>query len=222
MSSALSSPLTSSLDPLTILFLYMAAMFLGAFGAGYLPLAFSLSESRLRLVTIFGAGLLVGTALVVIIPEGIAMHYESQLKHAAAHGGAHAHAHGRRLLDDAHAHGAAEEEITREHPGHWQIGASLALGFAFQLVVGASGAPPCPRGRAPRHAALLLPPPDVSKLTPRRPPFGRPPLAQPRRRAAGRGRGGRAGGRRQRKEQERAARHDCARGRRRRRARRRN
>ena len=151
MSSALSSPLTSSLDPLTILFLYMAAMFLGAFGAGYLPLAFSLSESRLRLVTIFGAGLLVGTALVVIIPEGIAMHYESQLKHAAAHGGAHAHAHGRRLLDDAHAHGAAEEEITREHPGHWQIGASLALGFAFQLVVGASGAPPRPHGRGRRR-----------------------------------------------------------------------
>lgn len=103
----------------------MVAMFLGAFGAGYVPLAFNLSESRLRAITIFGAGLLVGTALAVIIPEGIAMHYASQLREA----------HGRHLLADAHAHG--EEEITHTHPGHWQIGASLAFGFAFQLIVGA-------------------------------------------------------------------------------------
>jgi zinc transporter 9 len=105
----------------------MAAMFLGAFGAGYFPLAFNLSEGRLRVITIFGAGLLVGTALAVIIPEGIAMHYASQLQQHDAHG--------RHLLADAHAHGE-DEEITHSHPGHWQIGASLAFGFAFQLVVG--------------------------------------------------------------------------------------
>lgn len=137
------------MDQLTYLFVLCAAMFLGAFGAGYIPLTFSLSESKLRLVTIFGAGLLVGTALVVIIPEGIAMHYEGQMKHAAAaaaaghdHGG-HGHAHGRRLGESSLGLGGVsegitmggDEDITHEHPGHWQIGAALALGFAFQLIV---------------------------------------------------------------------------------------
>ena len=174
------------MDDLTYLFLLCAAMFLGAFGAGYLPLSMSLSANKIRLVTIFGAGLLVGTALVVVIPEGISMHYEGQLKHAAqAHalaalkpasalpagaGAGAAASTASRLLLDAHGHehadavappaslgaaaeashghaheqegghshegGAAEEEeVTHAHPGHWQIGAALAFGFAFQLVV---------------------------------------------------------------------------------------
>lgn len=131
------------MDSLTYLFVLCAATFLGAFGSGYIPLIFKMNENKLRLITIFGAGLLVGTALVVIIPEGIAMHYEGQQRHAAAA------SVGRRLLESAgaglgvagHAHGSGgaheEDEITHEHPGHWQIGASLALGFAFQLIVGA-------------------------------------------------------------------------------------
>lgn len=143
---------TGDMDPLTVLFLYMAAMFCGAFGSGVIPLSFQMSESRLRLVTIFGAGLLVGTALVVIIPEGIAMHYEGQMeliRSGAQAAGAHAHAHARRLLESGgeaggHAHSAgdshhdgADEVSHHRHSSHWQIGASLAFGFAFQLVVGA-------------------------------------------------------------------------------------
>lgn len=161
------------------------AMFAGAFGSGYIPLSFSMSESRLRMVTIFGAGLLVGTALIVIIPEGIAMHYASQAKHsvhaaalttgaessliaapgvvsiptavaepasaavaaaAAVHAGDehttgaeaasaaidHEHDHS----EAGHSHGDAEP-AAHEHGDTWAIGAALAIGFAFQLVVGA-------------------------------------------------------------------------------------
>jgi zinc transporter 9 len=110
-------PAAATMDPVTWLLLLCTAMFVGAFGSGYIPLYFSWSERRLRLVTIFGAGLLVGTALVVIIPEGVAMHYEGQARRAAeraaafghaghdaaaagaVHSHTHAHAHGRRLLD---------------------------------------------------------------------------------------------------------------------------
>ena len=42
-----------------------------SFLAGSLPLSFTLSQSRLRLVSTIGMGVLVGTALIVIIPEGV-------------------------------------------------------------------------------------------------------------------------------------------------------
>lgn len=65
----------------SLLLAFCAAMFAGAYIAGVVPLRISVNASRLRLITIFGAGLLVGTALIVIIPEGVAMHYQSQLSH---------------------------------------------------------------------------------------------------------------------------------------------
>ncbi|KAK6037273.1 hypothetical protein COOONC_25222 [Cooperia oncophora] len=47
------------------------SMFIGSYFAGSVPMMFSMSESRMRMVSIFGAGLLLGTALSVIIPEGV-------------------------------------------------------------------------------------------------------------------------------------------------------
>lgn len=42
-----------------------------SFLAGALPLSMSLSQSQLRLISTIGMGVLVGTSLIVIIPEGI-------------------------------------------------------------------------------------------------------------------------------------------------------
>ncbi|KAK6435965.1 hypothetical protein LTR95_007852 [Oleoguttula sp. CCFEE 5521] len=54
-----------------------------SFGAGILPLTLSLSPRQLRLITALGTGVLVGTALIVIIPEGVETLYSaSQLGHA--------------------------------------------------------------------------------------------------------------------------------------------
>ncbi|ESO10875.1 hypothetical protein HELRODRAFT_167387 [Helobdella robusta] len=73
------------MDETWTLILLSLAMLIGCYLAGSIPLAISLSESKLKLVTILGAGLLVGTALAVIIPEGI---------HAlTAHQGSHSHDH---------------------------------------------------------------------------------------------------------------------------------
>jgi solute carrier family 39 (zinc transporter), member 9 len=165
------------MEPVTWLMCLCVAMFLGAAAAGAIPLTMSMSERRLHLVTTFGAGLLVGTALVVIIPEGVAMHYEGQRRHAvdaaaAASALAAAPAAARRLgeavlsaapasalgvgvgagpaadgLGHDHGHDHDADEFTHEHPGHWEIGAALAIGFAFQLVVGER------RGREPPREA---------------------------------------------------------------------
>ena len=52
-------------------FLLLAVMLVGSYLAGSIPLMVRFSEEKLKLVTVLGAGLLVGTALTVIIPEGI-------------------------------------------------------------------------------------------------------------------------------------------------------
>lgn len=59
------------MDQFLILLLLAFLMLSGSFLAGIIPLIFDLSDRLLRNFTIFGAGLLVGTALTVIIPEGI-------------------------------------------------------------------------------------------------------------------------------------------------------
>lgn len=53
-----------------------------SFLAGSIPLSFSLSPRALRMVTALGTGVLVGTSLIVIIPEGVETLY-------SAGGGAH-------------------------------------------------------------------------------------------------------------------------------------
>ena len=147
-------------------------MFIGAYLAGWAPTALAGSAgSRAAILTrqiaVFGAGLLVGTALVVIIPEGVAMYYEAAAAAAAAaaaepaapaatnavdsaisslgvsvsHAG---HAHGRVLAAaDANAH-SSEANDSPSHTSHSHgggaIGASLVIGFAFQLLVGAFAA----------------------------------------------------------------------------------
>jgi solute carrier family 39 (zinc transporter), member 9 len=60
-----------------MLILLSVTMFVGSFVSGLIPLTLSLSESKMRFITIIGAGLLVGTALAVIIPEGVNTLYKN-------------------------------------------------------------------------------------------------------------------------------------------------
>jgi zinc transporter 9 len=48
-----------------------------SFLAGSLPLSLSLSQSQLRLISTIGMGVLVGTSLIVIIPEGVETLYSA-------------------------------------------------------------------------------------------------------------------------------------------------
>ncbi|KAI0389410.1 Zinc/iron permease [Xylariaceae sp. FL0594] len=61
-------------------------MTLASFLAGALPLSMTLSQSQIRLISSIGVGILVGTSLIVIVPEGIEAVAEASI---AAHSLSH-------------------------------------------------------------------------------------------------------------------------------------
>ena len=75
----------------------------------------------LQLVSVMGAGLLLGTALSVIIPEGVQTLNMAYTTHAHS----------------SHHHDGTEstEHQEVENPGHHLIGVALVLGFIFMLVI---------------------------------------------------------------------------------------
>ncbi|KAJ1961633.1 hypothetical protein IWQ62_003799 [Dispira parvispora] len=93
-------------------------MFLGSLVVGYVPLVLRLSENRLRLVTVFGSGLLLGTALLVILPEGIDTLYRANAL--------------------ANPPSPADSHAEVSSGGHHWIGIALVLGFAWMFLMEAS------------------------------------------------------------------------------------
>ncbi|KAJ3306633.1 hypothetical protein HDV03_004763 [Kappamyces sp. JEL0829] len=61
------------------LFLSSITMFAGCLFFGNLPLTLSLNETKLNLVTTFGAGMLLGAAFIIILPEGVETIYDAQI-----------------------------------------------------------------------------------------------------------------------------------------------
>lgn len=53
-------------------------MFFGALGAGYLPYYINVKDAKLNTMTALGGGLLIGSALSVVIPEGFRSFYDFQ------------------------------------------------------------------------------------------------------------------------------------------------
>uniref|UniRef100_A0A8C3A9D2 Zinc transporter ZIP9 n=1 Tax=Cyclopterus lumpus TaxID=8103 RepID=A0A8C3A9D2_CYCLU len=68
------------MDDFSSISLLSLAMLVGCYVAGTIPLAVNFSEEKLKLITVLGAGLLCGTALAVIIPEGVHALYEDILE----------------------------------------------------------------------------------------------------------------------------------------------
>ena len=52
-------------------------MFILTFSLGYLPTKMAAPTKIMNLISIYGAGLLVGSALILIIPEGMSVLYSS-------------------------------------------------------------------------------------------------------------------------------------------------
>lgn len=124
------------MDDFSSISLLSLAMLVGCYVAGTIPLAVNFSEERLKLVTVLGAGLLCGTALAVIIPEGVHALYEEILE-----AGHHAHeqvgvAEAPETKGEADtALGVSGEHAHSHEQLHAYIGVSLVLGFVFMLLV---------------------------------------------------------------------------------------
>ncbi|XP_051244912.1 zinc transporter ZIP9 [Dicentrarchus labrax] len=124
------------MDDFSSISLLSLAMLVGCYVAGTIPLAVNFSEEKLKLITVLGAGLLCGTALAVIIPEGVHALYEEILE------GGH-QSHGQvGVVEASEAKGDAEAVLSaggkHEHSHeqlHACIGVSLVLGFVFMLLV---------------------------------------------------------------------------------------
>ncbi|OCT77562.1 zinc transporter ZIP9 [Xenopus laevis] len=117
------------MDGLVVVFLISLAMFLGCFLLGLIPLAFKLSEQNLQIVSVFGAGLLCGTALAIIIPEGVEL-----LDGPGKEGPViclnvtQNHTEISKTSEDA-----AEKSFSV--PPHFYVGVSLVMGFILMFIV---------------------------------------------------------------------------------------
>jgi len=110
-------PHHSTMDGSMKLMVLSVVMLLGSYLAGSIPLFIAMSEEKLQLVSVMGAGLLLGTALSVIIPEGMQtlnMAYSAKTEHHHEHGEDHGH---------------------EDNPVPHLIGVSLVLGFLFMLII---------------------------------------------------------------------------------------
>uniref|UniRef100_A0A1B0GBN4 Uncharacterized protein n=1 Tax=Glossina morsitans morsitans TaxID=37546 RepID=A0A1B0GBN4_GLOMM len=118
-----------------ILLMLITVMLVGSYIAGSIPLIMKLSEEKLKFVTVLGAGLLVGTALTVIIPEGIRSLYtevivKKEIMPASLLAVTFANADITKVTKLHHKH------HSNEIPDHSRtIGFSLILGFVFMMLI---------------------------------------------------------------------------------------
>ncbi len=101
-------------------------MFVITFMFGYTPHKLNTSQRVMNLISIFGAGLLVGAALIVIIPEGMIVLYEALSM-------------GERdeplTSGDKAISGGVEGKAGMDPNIDKYVGASLIVGFASMLIL---------------------------------------------------------------------------------------
>lgn len=115
------------------LIVFSIVMLVGSYGAGSAPLFMPMSEEKLHLVSVLGAGLLVGVAFAVIIPEGVLTlikaytlreHKSLQLRNDDIKADATS-----KIQEDHHHEDHSFEGLDR------LMGISLVLGFIFMMFV---------------------------------------------------------------------------------------
>ncbi|KAK7911286.1 hypothetical protein PG985_013767 [Apiospora marii] len=116
-----------------VLLAQTVVMALASFLAGALPLSMTLSQAQLRLISSIGIGLLVGTSLIVIIPEGVEAISDASLS---------GHNHLKIREDDPPTSIPSGNKPPEPVPTFY-VGLSLIMGFVLMFLI----------DRLPRHAS---------------------------------------------------------------------
>jgi len=111
------------MDQLYLLIFLSVAMLMGSFLSGIVPMAFKLSDSKSRHLALVGSGILVGTALAIIIPEGIDSIYGQSEPLAPNSSPKHQNSE----VQTAPIRGSSDFA--------WIIGISLVTGFVLMLLI---------------------------------------------------------------------------------------
>ncbi|KAI6185374.1 ZIP Zinc transporter [Aphelenchoides besseyi] len=143
-------------------------MFFASYFIGFLPLLGNLGESKIRLISVFGAGLLIGTAFSIVVPEGIDALHVSVTKEANARTGDALEVAIAKEANGQSAAGGKDDELKRplpdalkeSHPhlagAHDEhehaetgrtIGILILVGFLFMFVVDQVSKTSCGGGR---------------------------------------------------------------------------
>lgn len=131
------------MDDVWTLVILSLAMLLGCYVSGFIPLAFRFTETKVKIVPVLGTGLLIGTALAVIIPEGVHVMYSNH----------HSHVHRLEKMNvkehSDHANAQSQEPHSQHHHleheshhgheaavnVHSLIGVALVAGFITMLLI---------------------------------------------------------------------------------------
>ena len=109
------------------------SMFVVTFSLGYLPTKMAAPTKIMNIISIYGAGLLVGSALIVIIPEGMSVLYSS-LTTSPTQIGLYAMNEGESSRSSLSASVGAGNDLTKENLTQY-VGLSLIFGFTLMLVL---------------------------------------------------------------------------------------
>ncbi len=98
------------------------AMFMGSYLCGYTPIYITSKTSHISAVSVFGAGLMIGVSLLIIIPEGVHALYRASYSKV-------------KYSDNDFQFGSIETSLSNYAETHQLIGIYLIAGFLSMLII---------------------------------------------------------------------------------------
>ncbi|XP_041043166.1 zinc transporter ZIP9 isoform X3 [Carcharodon carcharias] len=117
------------MDGAVTIILLSLAMFGGCLLLGLIPLTVRLPQEKLKFVTVLGAGLLCGTALAIIIPEGIELLLGDLMADQRRN------ISQSQVLMEIQVSDGKQAGTKQFAPPHFIIGISLVMGFLLMFIV---------------------------------------------------------------------------------------